>query len=168
VTTNAPRKRKPNVCASKLEYTTKRDQWEAEHHLDEVVDVNDIAAVVHQWTGIPVTQMLETESEKLLHMEARLHERIIGQEEAIHAISDAIRRARSGLKDPARPIGSFIFIGPSGVGKTELAKALAWFMFDDEDAMVRVDMSEYREQHTVSVLWCASRIRWLRRRRSTH
>lgn len=137
------------------EYNSKRDQWEAEHHLDEVVDVNDIAAVVHQWTGIPVTQMLETESEKLLHMEARLHERIIGQEEAIHAISDAIRRARSGLKDPARPIGSFIFIGPSGVGKTELAKALAWFMFDDEDAMVRVDMSEYREQHTVSRLFGA-------------
>lgn len=137
------------------EYNGKRDHWEAEHHLDEVVDVNDIAAVVHQWTGIPVTQMLETESEKLLHMEARLHERIIGQEEAIHAISDAIRRARSGLKDPARPIGSFIFIGPSGVGKTELAKALAWFMFDDEDAMVRVDMSEYREQHTVSRLFGA-------------
>ncbi|MFM8423546.1 MAG: ATP-dependent Clp protease ATP-binding subunit [Chloroflexota bacterium] len=137
------------------EYTSKRDHWEAEHHLDEVVDVNDIAAVVHQWTGIPVTQMLETESEKLLHMEARLHERIIGQEEAIHAVSDAIRRARSGLKDPARPIGSFIFIGPSGVGKTELAKALAWFMFDDEDAMVRVDMSEYREQHTVSRLFGA-------------
>ncbi len=137
------------------EYNGKRDQWEAEHHLDEVVDVNDIAAVVHQWTGIPVTQMLETESEKLLHMEARLHERIIGQEEAIHAISDAIRRARSGLKDPSRPIGSFIFIGPSGVGKTELAKALAWFMFDDEDAMVRIDMSEYREQHTVSRLFGA-------------
>ncbi|MCK6582479.1 MAG: AAA family ATPase [Anaerolineales bacterium] len=137
------------------EYHEKRDHWEAEHHLDEVVDVNDIAAVVHQWTGIPVTQMLETESEKLLHMEARLHERIIGQEEAIHAISDAIRRARSGLKDPARPIGSFIFIGPSGVGKTELAKALAWFMFDDEDAMVRIDMSEYREQHTVSRLFGA-------------
>jgi ATP-dependent Clp protease ATP-binding subunit ClpC len=137
------------------EYAGKRDQWEAEHHLDEVVDVNDIAAVVNQWTGIPVTQMLETESEKLLHMEARLHERIIGQEEAIHAISDAIRRARSGLKDPNRPIGSFIFIGPSGVGKTELAKALAWFMFDDEDALVRIDMSEYREQHTVSRLFGA-------------
>jgi ATP-dependent Clp protease ATP-binding subunit ClpC len=99
--------------------------------------------------------MLETESEKLLHMEARLHERIIGQEEAIHAISDAIRRARSGLKDPSRPIGSFIFIGPSGVGKTELAKALAWFMFDDEEALVRIDMSEYREQHTVSRLFGA-------------
>ncbi len=138
-----------------LEYTAIRDKWEAEHQLDEVVDVNDIAAVVHQWTGIPVTQMLETESEKLLHMEARLHERIIGQEEAIHAVSDAIRRARSGLKDPARPIGSFIFIGPSGVGKTELAKALAWFMFDDEEALVRIDMSEYREQHTVSRLFGA-------------
>ena len=137
------------------EFKEKRDVWEAEHKLDEVVDVNDIAEVVHQWTGIPVTQMLEAESEKLLHMEERLHERIIGQDEAIHAISDAIRRARSGLKDPARPIGSFIFIGPSGVGKTELAKALAWFMFDDEDALVRIDMSEYREQHTVSRLFGA-------------
>lgn len=137
------------------EYQEKRDKWESEHQLDEVVDVDDIASVVHQWTGIPVTQMLETESQKLLHMEARLHERIIGQEEAIHAISDAIRRARSGLKDPSRPIGSFIFIGPSGIGKTELAKALAWFMFDDEEALVRIDMSEYREQHTVSRLFGA-------------
>src|SRR5512137_1029979 len=137
------------------DYRKKRDQWEGEHHLDEIVDVNDIAEVVHQWTGIPVSQMMETESQKLLHMEERLHERIIGQEEAIHAISDAIRRARSGLKDPSRPIGSFIFIGPSGVGKTELAKALAWFMFDDEDALVRIDMSEYREQHTVSRLFGA-------------
>jgi ATP-dependent Clp protease ATP-binding subunit ClpC len=137
------------------EYHGQRDKWEADHQLDEVVDVDDIASVVHQWTGIPVTQMMETESEKLLQMEARLHERIIGQQEAIHAISDAIRRARSGLKDPSRPIGSFIFIGPSGVGKTELAKALAWFMFDDEDALVRIDMSEYREQHTVSRLFGA-------------
>jgi ATP-dependent Clp protease ATP-binding subunit ClpC len=137
------------------EYHQQRDKWESEHQLDEVVDVDDIASVVHQWTGIPVNQMLETESVKLLHMEARLHERIIGQEEAIHAISDAIRRARSGLKDPSRPIGSFIFIGPSGVGKTELAKALAWFMFDDEEALVRIDMSEYREQHTVSRLFGA-------------
>ena len=137
------------------DFTAKRDKWESEHHLDEVVDVNDIAEVVHQWTGIPLSQMMESESEKLLHMEERLHERIIGQDEAIHAISDAIRRARSGLKDPARPIGSFIFIGPSGVGKTELAKALAWFMFDDEEAMVRIDMSEYREQHTVSRLFGA-------------
>lgn len=137
------------------EFETKRDQWESEHQLDEVVDVNDIAEVVAQWTGIPVSQMMETESEKLLQMEQRIHERIKGQDEAIHAISDAIRRARSGLKDPRRPIGSFIFIGPSGVGKTELAKALAWFMFDDEDALVRIDMSEYREQHTVSRLFGA-------------
>jgi len=137
------------------EYKEKRDIWESEHKLDEVVDVIDISEVVHQWTGIPVSQMMETEAEKLLQMEERLHERIIGQEEAIHAISDAIRRARSGLKDPSRPIGSFIFIGPSGVGKTELAKALAWFMFDDEDALVRIDMSEYREQHTVSRLFGA-------------
>jgi ATP-dependent Clp protease ATP-binding subunit ClpC len=117
--------------------------------------VDDIAVVIAQWTGIPVSQMMETESEKLLSMEDRLHEHIIGQEEAIHAISDAIRRARSGLKDPRRPIGSFIFIGPSGVGKTELAKALAEFMFDDADALVRIDMSEYREQHTVSRLFGA-------------
>jgi ATP-dependent Clp protease ATP-binding subunit ClpC len=137
------------------EFNTQREEWETDHQLDEVVDVDDIAEVVNQWTGIPLTQMMESESAKLLHMEERLHERIIGQEEAIHAISDAIRRARSGLKDPARPIGSFIFIGPSGVGKTELAKALAWFMFDDEDALVRIDMSEYREQHTVSRLFGA-------------
>jgi len=137
------------------EFKGERDKWESEHKLDEVVDVNDIAEVVHQWTGIPLNQMMETESAKLLQMEERLHERIIGQEEAIHAISDAIRRARSGLKDPARPIGSFIFIGPSGVGKTELAKALAWFMFDDEEALVRLDMSEYREQHTASRLFGA-------------
>ena len=137
------------------DFNVQREKWEADHQLDEVVDVNDIAEVVNQWTGIPLTQMMESESEKLLQMEERLHERIIGQEEAIHAISDAIRRARSGLKDPARPIGSFIFIGPSGVGKTELAKALAWFMFDDEDSLVRIDMSEYREQHTVSRLFGA-------------
>jgi ATP-dependent Clp protease ATP-binding subunit ClpC len=137
------------------DFNTKRDHWEAEHELDEVVDVNDIAEVVAQWTGIPITQMMETEADKLLKMEERLHERIIGQDEAIQAISDAIRRARSGLKDPRRPIGSFIFIGPSGVGKTELAKALAEFMFDDEDALVRMDMSEYREQHTVSRLFGA-------------
>jgi ATP-dependent Clp protease ATP-binding subunit ClpC len=148
-------KKKAERLRLDTEYKAKRDQWEAEYKLDEVVDVNDIAEVVHQWTGIPVTQMMETESEKLLQMEERLHERIIGQEEAIHAISDAIRRARSGLKDPNRPIGSFIFIGPSGVGKTELAKALAGFMFDDEDAMVRLDMSEYREQNTVSRLFGA-------------
>ena len=132
-----------------------RNQWEEEHKLDEVVDVNDIAEVVNQWTGIPVSQMMETEAQKLLEMEERLHEKIIGQGAAISAISDAIRRARSGLKDPNRPIGSFILIGPSGVGKTELAKALAWFMFDDPDALVRIDMSEYREQHTASRLFGA-------------
>jgi ATP-dependent Clp protease ATP-binding subunit ClpC len=137
------------------EFTEKRDVWEAEHHLDEVVDEGDIAEVVAMWTGIPLNQMMETEAEKLLQMEQRLHERIVGQEEAVAAIADAIRRGRSGLKDPKRPIGSFIFLGSSGVGKTELAKALAWFLFDDEDALVRIDMSEYREQHTVSRLFGA-------------
>lgn len=137
------------------EFHEKRDSWEAEHQLDEVVDESDIAEVVHMWTGIPVSQMMETEAEKLLHMEERIHERIVGQEEATHALADAIRRARAGLKDPKRPIGSFIFLGSSGVGKTEMAKALAEFMFDDEEALVRVDMSEYREQHTVSRLFGA-------------
>jgi ATP-dependent Clp protease ATP-binding subunit ClpC len=137
------------------EFNQKREQWQREKNIDEVVDEGDIAAVVAQWTGIPVAQMMETESAKLLQMEERLHDRIIGQEEAIAALSDAIRRARSGLKDPSRPIGSFIFLGSSGVGKTELAKALAWFLFDDEDALVRVDMSEYREQHTASRLFGA-------------
>ncbi len=142
------------------DFSEERDRWEADHKLDEVVDVNDIAEVVAQWTGIPVSQMMETEAEKLLHMEERLHEHIIGQEEAIHAVSDAIRRARAGLKDPSRPIGSFIFIGPSGVGKTELAKALAEFMFGDAEALVRLDMSEYREQHTVSRLFGAPPDTW--------
>ena len=137
------------------EYNDKRTVWEREHQLDGQVDGNDIAEVIAQWTGIPVSQMLESEAERLLQMEDRLHERIVGQEEAVHAIADAIRRARSGLKDPRRPIGSFIFIGPSGVGKTELARALAEFMFGDEEALVRLDMSEYHEQHTVSRLFGA-------------
>ncbi|MDW8350909.1 MAG: AAA family ATPase [Anaerolineae bacterium] len=137
------------------EFDRQREKWATEKNLDEVVDADDIASVVAQWTGIPVNQMMEAESEKLLKMEERLHERIVGQDEAIRAISDAIRRARSGLKDPNRPIGSFIFLGSSGVGKTELAKALAWFLFDDENALVRVDMSEYREGHTVSRLFGA-------------
>jgi ATP-dependent Clp protease ATP-binding subunit ClpC len=137
------------------DFNQQREQWQREKNIDEVVDEGDIAAVVAQWTGIPVAQMMETEAAKLLQMEERLHERIIGQAEAIAALSDAIRRARSGLKDPSRPIGSFIFLGSSGVGKTELAKALAWFLFDDEDALVRVDMSEYREQHTASRLFGA-------------
>jgi ATP-dependent Clp protease ATP-binding subunit ClpC len=137
------------------EFAAMRESWQSEQKLDEVVDVNDIAEVVASWTGIPVTQMMETEAEKLLHMEERLHERIIGQDKAIVALSDAIRRARSGLSDPRRPIGSFIFLGSSGVGKTELTKALAEFLFGDEDALIRVDMSEYREQHTVSRLFGA-------------
>ena len=137
------------------EFEEKRSAWQAENMLDEVVDEHDIADVVAAWTGIPVTQLMETEAEKLLLMEERLHERIVGQEQAVVALSDAIRRSRAGLSDPRRPIGSFIFLGSSGVGKTELAKALADFMFDDEDALVRVDMSEYTEQHTVSRLFGA-------------
>jgi ATP-dependent Clp protease ATP-binding subunit ClpC len=137
------------------EYNDARTIWEREHQLDGQVDENDIAEVIAQWTGIPVSLMLESEAERLLHMEDRMHERIIGQEEAVSAISDAIRRARSGLKDPRRPVGSFIFIGPSGVGKTELARTLAEFLFGDEDALVRLDMSEYHEQHTVSRLFGA-------------
>lgn len=137
------------------EFNVRREQWGQEHKLDEVVDVDDIAEVINQWTGIPVSQMMEDEKDKLLRMEEKLHTRLVGQGKAVAAVADAIRRARSGLKDPSRPIGSFIFIGPSGVGKTELAKALAEFMFDDEDALVRVDMSEYREQHTVSRLFGA-------------
>ena len=137
------------------EFDEARANWQGEQKLDEVVDEHDIAEVVGSWTGIPVTQMLETEAAKLLQMEDRLHERIIGQNDAINALSDAIRRSRSGLSDPKRPLGSFIFLGSSGVGKTELAKALAEFLFDDEDALVRIDMSEYREQHTVSRLFGA-------------
>jgi ATP-dependent Clp protease ATP-binding subunit ClpC len=137
------------------DYDTKYGAWRQEHTLDEIVDEHDIAEVISKWTGIPLTQMLETESEKLLRMEDALHERIVGQDEAIVAVSDAIRRARSGLKDPKRPIGSFIFLGSSGVGKTELAKTLAEFMFDDEDALLRIDMSEYREQHNTARLFGA-------------
>ena len=137
------------------EFATARDKWKSENELGEIVTEEDIADVVASWTGIPVKQMMETEAEKLLQMEERLHERIVGQDRAIVALSDAIRRSRSGLSDPRRPIGSFIFLGSSGVGKTELAKAMAEFLFDDEDALVRVDMSEYREQHTVSRLFGA-------------
>jgi ATP-dependent Clp protease ATP-binding subunit ClpB len=111
-----------------------------------------VAAVVARWTGIPVSRLMEGETEKLLHMEDRLHQRLIGQDEAVTAVSDAIRRARAGLKDPKRPIGSFIFLGPTGVGKTELARALAEFLFDDENALVRIDMSEYMEKFAVSRL----------------
>jgi ATP-dependent Clp protease ATP-binding subunit ClpB len=120
--------------------------------LKEEVDADDIAQVVARWTGIPVSRLMEGETEKLLHMEDRLHARLIGQDEAVTAVSDAIRRARAGLKDPKRPIGSFIFLGPTGVGKTELARALAEFLFDDEQALVRIDMSEYMEKFSTSRL----------------
>src|SRR3989339_206209 len=120
--------------------------------LNEEVDADDIAVVVSKWTGIPVTRMLEGEKEKLLKMEDRLRERVVGQEEAIRAVSNGIRRARAGLQDPNRPIGTFLFLGPTGVGKTELCKALAAFLFDNENAMVRIDMSEFMEQHSVARL----------------
>ncbi|MGZ3458376.1 MAG: ATP-dependent Clp protease ATP-binding subunit, partial [Archangium sp.] len=120
--------------------------------LKEEVEAEDVAAVVANWTGIPVSRMMETEVAKLIHMEERLQQRVIGQEEPIHAVSNALRRARSGLQDPNRPIGSFIFMGPTGVGKTETARALADYLFNDENAMLRFDMSEYMERHTVSRL----------------
>jgi ATP-dependent Clp protease ATP-binding subunit ClpB len=120
--------------------------------LKEEVDEDDVAEIVARWTGIPVSRLMEGETEKLLQMEDRLHQRLIGQDEAVTAVSDAIRRARAGLKDPKRPIGSFIFLGPTGVGKTELARALAEFLFDDENALVRIDMSEYMEKFAVSRL----------------
>jgi ATP-dependent Clp protease ATP-binding subunit ClpB len=123
-----------------------------ESMVKEEVDDDDIAMVVARWTGIPVDRLLEGETEKLIHMEERLHQRVIGQDEAVEAIANALRRARTGLQDPDRPIGSFVFLGPTGVGKTELARALAEFMFDDERAMIRLDMSEYQERHTVARL----------------
>ncbi len=120
--------------------------------LKEEVDADDVAEVVARWTGVPVSRLMEGETEKLIHMEERLHRRLVGQDEAVAAVSDAIRRARAGLKDPKRPIGSFIFLGPTGVGKTELARALAEFLFDDEQALVRIDMSEYMEKFSTSRL----------------
>ncbi len=137
------------------QYETERAAWRQESGLDDVVEASDIAAVVARWTGIPVNTMLEGETAKLLRMEEELHKRIVGQDEAIKAVADALRRARSGMKNPKRPIGSFIFLGSSGVGKTELAKALAEFLFDDEDALIRIDMSEYQERHTVSRMFGA-------------
>jgi ATP-dependent Clp protease ATP-binding subunit ClpB len=124
----------------------------ADSMVKEEVDEDDVAAVVGRWTGIPVDRLLEGETEKLVHMEERLHRRVVGQDEAVEAVANALRRARTGLQDPNRPIGSFVFLGPTGVGKTELARALAEFMFDDEHAMVRLDMSEYQERHTVARL----------------
>ena len=120
--------------------------------VNEQVTDEDIAAVIAAWTGIPVGRLLQGESERLLHLESELGKRLIGQKDAVKAVSDAVRRSRAGISDPGRPTGSFLFLGPTGVGKTELAKALADFLFDDERAMVRIDMSEYGEKHSVSRL----------------
>jgi ATP-dependent Clp protease ATP-binding subunit ClpB len=120
--------------------------------LKEEVDDEDVAEVVSRWTGVPVSRLLEGEAQKLVHLEKHLHDRVIGQDEAVSAVADAVRRNRAGLSDPNRPIGSFLFLGPTGVGKTELARSLAQFLFDDERAMVRLDMSEYMEKHSVSRL----------------
>jgi ATP-dependent Clp protease ATP-binding subunit ClpB len=136
---------------------------EASKHLDELqaggqrmlkeeVDEEDVAEVVSKWTGVPVSRLMEGELQKLLHLEEHLHERVVGQDQAVTAVADAIRRSRAGLSDPNRPIGSFLFLGPTGVGKTELARALAAYLFDDEKAMVRVDMSEYQEKHSTARL----------------
>jgi len=134
-----------------------RAKLEASHQggvrlVKEEVDEEDIAEVVGKWTGIPVSRLLEGEVEKLIQMESRLHARVVGQDEAVKVVSEAVRRARAGLQDPNRPLGSFLFLGPTGVGKTELARALAWFLFDDERAMTRIDMSEYMEKHSTSRL----------------
>ena len=134
------------------EYNRDREAWLRDKKIDMIVDEEDIAELISRWTGIPVSRLLEGEAERLLNMEDGLHLRVVGQDEAVVAVSEAIRRARSGLSDPKRPIGSFIFLGPTGVGKTELARALSEFLFDDEANMVRVDMSEYMEKHSVSRL----------------
>ncbi|MFH1084859.1 MAG: AAA family ATPase, partial [Chloroflexota bacterium] len=135
-----------------MTFAAEKAAWQASRGLDEVVDTQDIAGIIAMWTGIPLSRMQETDTDRLLEMEAYLRQRVVGQDEAVAAVADAIRRARAGLKDPRRPIGSFIFLGSSGVGKTELAKALAGFLFDDADALIQVDMSEYGERHTVSRL----------------
>ena len=143
---------KQQVLGIQAEYDAKRSEWEQEAKISGTVDEAAIAELIESMTGIPATRMLEGEAQKLLHMEERMHERIVGQDKPVVAVADALRRARAGLKDPRRPIGSFIFLGPTGVGKTELARALAAYMFDDEDAMIRLDMSEYGERHTVARL----------------
>ncbi len=136
-----------------LEAEDRLKQIQAEGSLlKEEVDAEEISRVVSGWTGIPVSRLMEGELEKLVNMEARLHQRVVGQDDALRVVSNAVRRSRAGLQDPDRPVGSFIFLGPTGVGKTELARALAEFLFDDERAMVRIDMSEYQEKHTVSRL----------------
>ena len=139
-------------AALRREFNQKRDAWMRESGVGSVMDEHDIAELISKTTGIPVSRMFEEEAEKLLNMEQKLHERVVGQEAAIEAVSEAVRRGRAGLKDPNRPIGSFLFLGPTGVGKTELARALAQFMFDDPDAMIRIDMSEYMEKHSVARL----------------
>ena len=141
--------------ALEAENTRLKDTHGKRRMLKEEVDDEDIAEVVSKWSGVPVTRMLEGEVQKLIHMEDRLRQRVVGQDDALAAVANAVRRGRSGLQDPNRPIGSFLFLGPTGVGKTELAKALAEFLFDDETAMIRIDMSEYQERHTVS-RWCFS------------
>ena len=135
------------------EYQAKLHEMQGENPLiKEEVDAEDIAEIVSHWTGIPVNKMVQSEKDKLLHLEEELHKRVIGQDEAISAMADAVRRSRAGLNDPRRPIGSFIFLGTTGVGKTELAKALAEYLFDDENMITRIDMSEYQEKHSVSRL----------------
>lgn len=144
---------KQRILQLQDEYQRRKAAWEREHpEVDRRVTAEDIAKLISEITGVRVSKLGETEQEKLLHLEEHLHQRVIGQDRAIKAVADAIRRARAGLKDPKRPIGSFIFLGPTGVGKTELAKALAEYLFDSEDAMVRIDMSEYQERHSVSRL----------------
>jgi len=138
--------------ALRLRYQEARDKWLQEKQMSEVVTATDIADVVSSWTGIPTNQLMEKERERLLRMEEELHRRVIGQDEAIHAVAEAIRRSRAGITEGTRPIGSFLFLGPTGVGKTELAKALAEFMFGSDEALLRIDMSEYMEKHTVSRL----------------
>jgi ATP-dependent Clp protease ATP-binding subunit ClpB len=143
----------PELEKKAAEYEARLKTMQSEGALlKEEVDAEEIAEIVARWTGIPVTRLLEGETQKLLRMEERLRQRVVGQEDALRAVSNAVRRARSGLQDPNRPIGSFMFLGPTGVGKTELARALAEFLFDDERAMIRIDMSEYQEKHTVSRL----------------
>jgi ATP-dependent Clp protease ATP-binding subunit ClpC len=134
------------------EYQATKNERLKKEKISEEVTAEHIALLISNWTGIPVTQMVEGEKEKYIHMEERIHERLIDQEEAVSAVSEAIRRSRAGLTDPKRPIGSFLFLGPTGVGKTEMVRTLAWFMFDDENAMVRLDMSEYQEEHTTARL----------------